>query len=517
MKINRLFLIVVFFVIFFSSACSSDMLAGSGNIVTENRGVSDFERVILSGVGDLIIQEGEEESLALSTDDNLISHVRTEVKNNTLILSFDDEAGEMGYKPTDGIKFSLVVKDLDRVDISGTGNVLISQLETEKLLVNISEAGNLEIASLTAEELIVHQSGSGTVFLSGKVKGQEVTHNGTGSYHAADLMSQTTIINLSGAGGATVWAVETLDVDISGFGNVVYYGNPHIIQNLSGMGKLVSTIFFDEQNTPMALVRAGAFDMGSDEGDADEKPIHTVMVDEFYMDVYEVTNSQYAICADLGICDPITDTTAFESSYTRSLYYGNPEFADYPAIYANWDEAQQFCEWRGARLPTEAEWGKAARGALEGKTYPWGDEAPKCEDGARNGARFDDGGACNNIDTQRVGSYGPNGYGLYDMAGNVSEWVSDIYDENYYATSPTDNPQGPEGERFAIVRGGSWNTNADHLRISDRLYNPIAGYGLNIGFRCVRRDTSLLPSPTKPSSGSVHGSLSPLRSFVFLR
>ena len=516
MNINKFFLVAIFFSIFIFSACSSETFTGSGNIITENREVSDFEHVILSSVGDLIIIQGDEESLSLSTDDNIISHVRTEVENNTLILGFDAQAEEMGYKPTDGIKFRLVVKDLNRVDFLGAGDIVIREFETEELLVNTSGSGNIEISSLRADNLVVHQSDSKTVFLSGRVKELEVNHNGSGSYHAEDLMSQRAVVNLSGAGGATVWAVETLDVDISGFGNVIYYGNPHIAQKLSGMGKLVSTIFFDEQNTPMALVRAGAFEMGSNDGDADEKPVHTVMVDEFYMDVYEVTNGQYAVCADLGICDSITDTTAFESSYTRSIYYGNPEFADYPAIYANWDEAQKFCEWRGARLPTEAEWEKAARGALEGKTYPWGDESPVCEDGARNGARFDDGGACNNSDTERVGTYKPNAYGLYDMVWNVSEWVSDIYDENYYANSPADNPQGPEGDRFAVVRGGAWNTSINRLRISDRLFNPINGYALNIGFRCVRTDTSPLPPPTKIPSDGMHGS-SPLKDYLLLR
>lgn len=502
MKTNNFFLLVVFFLLVIFSACSSNTLEGSGNIITEGREVSGFDRVTLSGFGDATIEQGDEESLTVSTDDNIMPYIRTEVKNNMLILDFDDNGRNININPTDGIKFSLAIKNLSRIDISGAGSVKLNELETEKLLVDLSSAGNLEIGSLTADELVVRQSGTGTVYVSGQVKGQEVTHNGVGSYHAADLISQTATLKIGGAGSATVWAVETLDVEISGAGNVIYYGSPRVIQDISGMGKLISALFIDEHDVPMALVRSGPFEMGGNEGADDEQPVHTVTLDDFYIDQYEVTNSQYAVCADLEICDPTTDTTAFESSYSRGIYFGNPEYADYPVIYANWHEAQKYCAWRGGRLPTEAEWEKAARGGLEGKTYPWGDESPVCEAGTKNGAKFDDDEACNNTDTEQVGSYSPNGYGLYDMAGNVWEWVSDFYDENYYAGSPVNDPSGPEEGGFPVVRGGSWNNSADRLRVSDRRFNDPKSGSLNIGFRCVRTDTSPLPLPTKVPEGS---------------
>jgi formylglycine-generating enzyme required for sulfatase activity len=246
------------------------------------------------------------------------------------------------------------------------------------------------------------------------------------------------------------------------------------------------TLFIDDHGVPMALVPAGPFEMGSYDGADDEQPVHTVALDVFYMDQYEVTNSQYAICVDAGICDPTTDTTAFESSYSRRIYYGNPEYADYPVIYANWYEAQKYCEWRGARLPTEAEWEKAARGGLEGKSYPWGNESPLCESGAKNGAKFDDDGVCNDTDTEQVGGFSPNGYGLYDMAGNVWEWVSDFYDADYYASSPANNPSGPEDGSYPVVRGGSWNSRADRLSVSDRRFNDPKSGALDSGFRCAR-------------------------------
>ncbi|MBC8505814.1 MAG: formylglycine-generating enzyme family protein [Chloroflexi bacterium] len=242
----------------------------------------------------------------------------------------------------------------------------------------------------------------------------------------------------------------------------------------------------DEFGVAMGLVPAGPFEMGSDSGVFIELPIHTVTLNDYYIDQFEISNAQYAECLDVGICQPTTDTTAFASSYSRRLYYGSEEYADYPVIYANWYEAQEYCEWRGARLPTEAEWEKAARGGLEGKLYPWGDDAPVCEAGATNGAKFDDNDACNNTDTAQVGNYSPNGYGLYDMAGNVWEWVSDWYDEEYYADSPDSNPSGPEEGSYPVIRGGSWGSSAEHLRVSDRRFNdPLSG-SLNIGFRCAK-------------------------------
>jgi formylglycine-generating enzyme required for sulfatase activity len=236
----------------------------------------------------------------------------------------------------------------------------------------------------------------------------------------------------------------------------------------------------------MALVPAGPFEMGRDDGPTDEQPIHTVTLDAFYIDLYEVTNAQYAHCVEAGVCDPTTDTTAFESSYSRRIYFGNPEYQDYPVIYADWYEAQAYCAWRGGHLPTEAEWEKAAQGGLKGKLYPWGNEAPICQSGAPNGAKFDDDAGCNSTDTERVGSYGPNGFGLYDMAGNLWEWVADWYDVDYYANSPAANPTGPEDGSFPVLRGGSWQSNAEHLRVTGRRFNDPKSGALNIGFRCAR-------------------------------
>ena len=241
MKTKQLFLIVVaLFTLSIASACGvGRTVRGSGDIITEERDVSGFDRVSLSGIGDVTIEVGDEESLTVITDDNIMPYVRTEVKNNTLILDFDDGTFNRGYDPTDGIKFELVVTDLNRVDISGAGKMYVGELETEKFVVNNTGAASIEIDSLKADELVVKQTGAGSIVASGQVQGQELNNTGAGSYQAGELESETAIISISGVGSATVWATESLDISISGLGNVVYYGSPRITQSISGLGNLV--------------------------------------------------------------------------------------------------------------------------------------------------------------------------------------------------------------------------------------------------------------------------------------
>ena len=244
MKVNKLFLIGIFFLLAFTSACSgvsgiNPTIEGSGKIITEERNVSGFDRVTLAGFGEVTIEQGDKELLTVSTDDNIMPYVTTKVKNNTLILEFDDTGKNRNYIPTNSIKFTLVVTDLSQISISGAGEIIIDKLETEKLVVGLSGAGSLKIAALTADELVVIQSGAGAVLVAGQVKEQKLTHSGIGSFYAADLESETAIIDISGAGTATLWATESLDVNISGVGNVIYAGTPRITQNISGIGKLV--------------------------------------------------------------------------------------------------------------------------------------------------------------------------------------------------------------------------------------------------------------------------------------
>jgi len=229
----------------------------------------------------------------------------------------------------------------------------------------------------------------------------------------------------------------------------------------------------DAKGVSMRLVPAGKFTMGSDNGNPDEKPSHTISLGAFYMDKYEVTNALYNDCVDAGECQPPHQTY----SITYPHYYGNTQFDNYPVIYVDWNQATSYCGWRGGRLPSEAEWEYAARGT-DGRTYPWGEGLDQSH------ANY------NGNDTTVVGSYksGKSPFGLYDMAGNVWEWVNDWYDEKYYQSSPLSNPPGPAIGVYRVLRGGSWdkkNYGDDYLRsASRRSYGPGAFDGV-VGFRCA--------------------------------
>ena len=237
-----------------------------------------------------------------------------------------------------------------------------------------------------------------------------------------------------------------------------------------------------DNGVPMRLVPAGEFEMGSTYGTRDETPVHPVYLADFYMDKYEVTNALYKICVDAGGCTSPQQT----KSYTRSSYYGNSEFDNFPVIYVDWNQAKTYCEWRGpstssgqAHLPTEAQWEKAARGT-DGRTYPWGEDID-CNKANYNGSCVGD--------TSKVGSYasGKSPYGIYDLAGNVWEWTADWHSDTYYQTSPSENPLGPDSGPYRVLRGGSWDYLDDvNARSANRnRYGP--SYTNNkLGFRCAR-------------------------------
>ncbi len=231
----------------------------------------------------------------------------------------------------------------------------------------------------------------------------------------------------------------------------------------------------DGQGVKMALIPAGEFQMGSENGDSDERPVSTVYVEALYMDIYEVTNALYERCVQAGECTP----PDYASSYSRSSYYGNVEFDNYPVIYVDWKQANALCVWRRARLPTEAEWERAARGGLQEKEYPWGDETPDCQWAnffAKNGACVGD--------TSQVGNYSANGYGLFDMAGNVREWVSSLYKPYPYQSD--DGREDPDAAGERVVRGGTWNFYTDGMRVAYRDNSAASVRGYLLGFRCSR-------------------------------
>jgi len=283
-----------------------------------------------------------------------------------------------------------------------------------------------------------------------------------------------------------------------------------------------------KDGSKMVLIPAGEFQMGTDSAEIpelvklskqfdpkaeaswieDETPRHTVYVDAFYMDACEVTNAQYKKFVQATGCkepegiglvvegDKVSDKFGFKPWQDKN-YNGDNQ----PVVCVSWENAKAYAEWAGKRLPTEAEWEKAGRGGLAVKRYAWGDECPPPKNSGNfadettkkafpswliiNG--YDDGYAY----TAPVGSYKPNGYGLYDMAGNVWEWCADCYDNKYYADSPKQNPKGPDSKapdpgETRVIRGGCWyNLDTFDLRVSRRSGNDPTMMYYDVGFRCA--------------------------------
>ena len=253
-------------------------------------------------------------------------------------------------------------------------------------------------------------------------------------------------------------------------------------------------ILLSPSNPSMVLIPAGEFQMGSNDRDAydDEKPVHTVYVDAFYMDQYEVTNAQYKKFVD---ANPQWQKDRIPEKYHDGNYLKDWNGNNYPigkgnhpVVSVSWYGAMAYAKWAGKRLPTEAEWEKAARGGLASQKYPWG-----------NSIDFSNANHGRNIgDTTPVGSYTSNGYGLYDMTGNVWEWCLDEHDDNFYQTSPRRNPiAGADNiidivhnflnfDSWRVIRGGSWIRFARDVKVYDRDYTSPTFSHDDFGFRCVK-------------------------------
>jgi formylglycine-generating enzyme required for sulfatase activity len=235
--------------------------------------------------------------------------------------------------------------------------------------------------------------------------------------------------------------------------------------NLSGPEAGALMVWLD--NAPLVYIPAGEFFMGTGIGDA---PKRTVTLDAFWIQQTEVTNSMYAQCVKVGSCTPPVQEIG-------APFYNNPEFASYPVVGVDWNQATAYCNWIQGRLPTEAEWEKAARGA-EGNIYPWGNDGPACDVGNFVGC----GGHTSSV-TDHPDGRSP--YGLYDMAGNVFEWVNDWYDASYYENAPSQNPTGPDSGQYRVIRGSSFETDFDQIHSGIRHFGGAAWHDYQTGFRCV--------------------------------
>lgn len=228
-------------------------------------------------------------------------------------------------------------------------------------------------------------------------------------------------------------------------------------------------------DTPMIEIPAGEFLMGLDGVQAleDERPAHRVWLDPFAIDQYEVTTAQYAEFINTGIRELPWQWETVELS----------RHGDRPVIGASWHDAEAYCRWKDKRLPTEAEWEKAARGT-DGRFYPWGNQAPTNQRANfALGARFSYDLVLEPVHSQPQGR---SPYGLHHMAGNVYEWVQDWYTIDYYDSSPDRNPTGPVQGQFKVVRGGSWSDLPKYLLTYGRFKLPPDTRNSYTGFRCAR-------------------------------
>jgi len=243
----------------------------------------------------------------------------------------------------------------------------------------------------------------------------------------------------------------------------------------------------------MVYVPAGNFTMGSSSGEIDEQPVHTVYLSPYYIDKYEVTNSQFAQFLSAG--NGSHYDSQMKITQSGSTYTAQSGYEAHPVVYiggvnssVDWNGAKAYCEWAGKRLPTEAEWEKAARGT-DGRTYPWGEGLSGTRANYWNSSDpYDNGttpvGYYNGVNSGTVDS--PSPYGAYDMAGNVWEWVSDWYDSTYYSSSPSSNPQGPSSGTYRVLRGGVWDNYTDALRAAARGYSNPPYRSDRLGFRCAK-------------------------------
>ena len=222
----------------------------------------------------------------------------------------------------------------------------------------------------------------------------------------------------------------------------------------------------------MILIPSCNYLMGKNtQESADFSPQHRVSVNSFYIDQYELTNAEYyEFCKKTKHKLPeFWDLPGFRNSM---------KFPDHPVIGINWSEANEYAKWVDKRLPTEAEWECAARGGKIEKDFPDG----SLFDPEKGGIHCRQETKC----TLKVGSYSPNLFGLYDMAGNVWEWVADKYDSNYYQCSPSQNPTGPQESRFRVIRGGSWHSGVYCTQVHYRNALPANWVDFAVGFRCAK-------------------------------
>jgi iron(II)-dependent oxidoreductase len=238
------------------------------------------------------------------------------------------------------------------------------------------------------------------------------------------------------------------------------------------LGFIITLSLFgqNEAQLTMTLIPGGEFNMGKNTAyPSDWQPEHKVIIDSFYLDKYEVTNKQY-----FEFCQATKHS--LPEFWGIKEFKSGLDFPDFPVVGVSFHDAESFAKWAGKRLPTEAEWEYAARGGLVDQNFPTGDKIDSTK--ANFGKKYKG--------IVKVGTFQPNNFGLFDMSGNVWEWVSDNYSGEYYKTSPHENPKGPERSRFKVIRGGSWHSGG--MCVQNYFRNGLASSWVDfaVGFRCAK-------------------------------
>ncbi|MBI3807614.1 MAG: SUMF1/EgtB/PvdO family nonheme iron enzyme [Nitrospirae bacterium] len=221
----------------------------------------------------------------------------------------------------------------------------------------------------------------------------------------------------------------------------------------------------------MVVIPAGEFWMGTEDGLQDARPLHRVHLSSYWLDKYEVTNARYRQCVEGGGCTPPKDHQAFD----------DPQRVQHPVTNITWSQARAFCQWQGKRLPTEAEWEKAARGT-DGRRYPWGNNEEVLKRHMRKGELTPGANGTEPVGHQTATA---SPYGVFDLIGSVSEWVKDWYAEDFYQASPARDPQGPSRGSFRVLRGGEWNEKLPNFQASYRGWDDVTYWGPTLGVRCA--------------------------------
>ncbi len=243
---NRKILIPILFAAMLAISCNLlstrgiKVITPSKTVISENRNVSGFTAIEFSTFGKVNIMQGDTESLNISGPDNIVPEITTTVSNGTLVIDTKDNLTVTGFSSDNVLTFTIVAKDLSSLSVSGAGDVQVETLSTPKMSINMSGAGRVTQNQITTDNLTIDISGLGGIDINGQATQATIDISGAGSVNAADLQVQTATVTLSGLGNATLWVTGQLSGDISGAGNVSYYGNPQTNTNNSGLGSFKS-------------------------------------------------------------------------------------------------------------------------------------------------------------------------------------------------------------------------------------------------------------------------------------